>query len=498
MSLLAPAFLVGLLAIGLPWWLHRLSSDNPNKQRFSSLMFLEPGEPRRVLAKKVQYLLLLALRIGVLVLLVLAFTEPAIWRTPQAGNTDGARLHLIVLDGSASMGYGDRWDRARAAANDVLDSMSGDDRGQIVLAGRLFAVLGPATGDVAALRQTLNTAEPGVFRLEYGQLMRSIDGLLRTAELPVVLDLVTDVQVSGLPARFGELAPRRPAEIVLHDVTDGAAENWTIDSFAASALTGELTASVRSFAPDAVTRTLALTQNGRTVAEQTVEVPAGGRAQATFAALELASGANRVEVALEPADDLTRDDRRYLSVKRPEPREVLIVAPDTEGRAALFTSAALETLTTLALTADVRTSALGDPPLDRLQLRRRDRPRLARWRANDRATGLCRKRRPRLPGRGPTLERPHDVADHGPTPAHESADGAAGKRGDRRGRCQPSRAARSRGAAGRELLPLHQRRTRYRGSCPDASRGRYAPAARAGDGRRPRAALHIVARSRVE
>ncbi len=326
-------------------------------------MFLEPGEPRRVLAKKVQYLLLLALRIGVLVLLVLAFTEPAIWRTPQAGNTDGARLHLIVLDGSASMGYGDRWDRARAAANDVLDSMSGDDRGQIVLAGRLFAVLGPATGDVAALRQTLNTAEPGVFRLEYGQLMRSIDGLLRTAELPVVLDLVTDVQVSGLPARFGELAPRRPAEIVLHDVTDGAAENWTIDSFAASALTGELTASVRSFAPDAVTRTLTLTQNGRAVAEQTVEVPAGGRAQATFAALELASGANRVEVALEPADDLTRDDRRYLSVKRPEPRAVLIVAPDAEGRAALFTSAALETLTTLALTADVRTTALGDPPL---------------------------------------------------------------------------------------------------------------------------------------
>ena len=117
MSLLAPAFLLGLLAIGLPWWLHRLSSDNPNKQKFSSLMFLEPGEPRRVLAKKVQYLLLLALRIGVLALLALAFTEPAIWRSPQAaGDADGARQHLIVLDGSASMNYGDRWDSARAAA----------------------------------------------------------------------------------------------------------------------------------------------------------------------------------------------------------------------------------------------------------------------------------------------------------------------------------------------------------------------------------------------
>jgi hypothetical protein len=364
MSLLAPAFLVGLLAIGLPWWLHRLSSDNPNKQKFSSLMFLEPGEPRRVLAKKVQYLLLLALRIGVLVLLALAFTEPAIWRAPAAGgDADGARMHLIVLDGSASMGYGGRWEQARAAANDVLDELGTEDRAQIVLAGRQFEVLGPPTADVAALRQTLNTAEPGVFRLEYGQLMRSIDGLVRTAELPVVIDLVTDAQATALPTRFGELAPRRPAEIVIHDVTDGAAENWTIDSFGASALTGELTASVRSFAPDTVTRTVTLTQNGRTVGEETVEVPADGRAEVAFPALDLASGSNRVEVALSPDDDLEGDDRRYLAIKRPEPRKVLVVAENVEGLGPLFTSAALETLTTLALTADVRTSPLGDPPL---------------------------------------------------------------------------------------------------------------------------------------
>jgi hypothetical protein len=306
----------------------------------------------------------LALRIGVLALLALAFTEPAIWRSPQAGgDADGARLHLIVLDGSASMDYGDRWDRARAAANDVLDDLGAEDRGQIVLAGRVFEVLGPATGDVAALRQTLNTAEPGVFRLEYGQLMRSIDALLRTAELPVVLDLVTDVQATGLPTRFGELAPRRPAEIAIHDIAGGAAENWTVDSFGASALTGELSASVRSFADEAATRTVTLTQNGRTVGEQTVEVPAQGRADVTFPALELASGSNRVEVALSPADDLASDDHRYLAIKRPEPRKVLVIAQDPAGVGPLFVSSAFETLTTLALTPEVRTTPLGDPPL---------------------------------------------------------------------------------------------------------------------------------------
>jgi hypothetical protein len=364
MSLLAPLFLAGLLAIGLPLWLHRLSSDNPNKQRFSSLMFLEPGEPRRVLAKKLQYLLLLALRIAVLVLLALAFAQPAIWRAPSAADAEGARLHLIVLDGSASMQYDDRWERARDAANDVLDELGGEDRAQLVLAGRIFEVLGAATSDAAALRQTLNTVEPGVFRIDYGQVMRSIDGLLRTAELPVVIDLVTDAQNSSLPTRFGELAPRRPAEIVVHDVAANGADNWAVDSFGASALTGELTASVRSFAAEPATKTLTLTQNGRTVGEQTVEVPAGGRAQATFAALELSSGPNRVQVAVAPEDNLAADDRRFLSLQRPEPRNVLVVTADPRGRGALYTAAALETVAALALKAETKTPGdMGSRPL---------------------------------------------------------------------------------------------------------------------------------------
>src|SRR5690606_8476595 len=122
MTLLAPLFLAGLLAIGLPLWLHRLSSDNPNKQRFSSLMFLEPGEPRRVLAKKLQYLLLLAFRIALLVLLALAFAEPALFRSPAAAaGGDGAELHGVVLDRSASMACQHTCAAAAGAALRALD-----------------------------------------------------------------------------------------------------------------------------------------------------------------------------------------------------------------------------------------------------------------------------------------------------------------------------------------------------------------------------------------
>jgi len=364
MSLIAPAFLFGLLAIGLPLWLHRLSSDNPNKQKFSSSMFLEPGEPRRVLAKKLQYLLLLALRVAVLVLLALAFAQPSLWRKPQAAAAGGARLHLIVLDGSASMGDDGRWERALAAARGVVDSLHGDDRGQVVVAGRQFEVLGAATADASVLRQALNTVQAGVFRLDYGQLMRSIDALLRGAELPVVIDLVTDVQQSSLPTRFGELAPRRAAEVAIHDVSGGKADNWTIDSFGGSALTGELEASVRSFAAADAHKSVRLTLNGKTIEEKPVDIPAGGLAQARFKALELASGPNRVTVSLEPGDDLKADDQRYLVLKRPQPRSVLLVSADQRGKGALFLSSALGTLATLGLVPETRVpSKLTERPL---------------------------------------------------------------------------------------------------------------------------------------
>lgn len=365
MSLLAPAFLLGLLSIGLPLWLHRLSSDNPNKQRFSSLMFLEPGEPRRVLAKKLQYLLLLACRLAVLALLALTFAQPTWWRTLGAAAAgEDAQLHLIVLDRSASMDHGGRWDRALDAARDVVGALRAEDRGQVVLAGRTVEVLGEPTADQALLRQALSTAQPGVFRVDYGQLTQALDGLIRTASLPVVLDFVTDVQQTSLPTRFADLAPRRPAEIRIHDVGGGRADNWALDSFGGSALTGELEASVRSFAGSDARKTLRLALNGETIDEQTVSIPAGGRAQTSFAPLELKAGGNRVTVTLSPGDDLAADDQRFLSLRRPEPRSVLVVANDVQGRGALYTTSALGTLKTLGLTPQTTTPArLTERPL---------------------------------------------------------------------------------------------------------------------------------------
>lgn len=365
MTLLAPIFLAGLLAIGLPLWLHRLSSENPNRRPFSSLMFLEPGEPQRVLAKNLQYLLLLALRIALLVLLVLAFVDPAFWRSPTLASGSGARLHIVVLDTSASMTAGERWDDAVDEARDVIDSLPVADRAQIVAAGRTIELVTGPTLDRAELRQALTTVEPGVFHVNFGQLTRSLEGLLRGAEWPPVLHFVTDAQASGLPTRFAELAPTTPVEIVVHRVGPDTERNWAVESLSGSAVTGELAASLRSFADTDAVKQVSLELNGDVVARETVDLGAGERATVSFPPLTLASGSNRVTAVIEPHDALRADDERILALKRPVPRPVLLVSGDLRGNDTLFVAEALESLQALALRVErVQPADLAERELD--------------------------------------------------------------------------------------------------------------------------------------
>ena len=344
MTLLAPAFLLGLLAIGVPIWLHRLSSENPNRQAFSSVMFLEPGEPRRVLAKKLQYLLLFALRVGVLVLLALLFAGLALEGRVQNLVAETARLHVIVMDLSASMGHGDRWNRAQDLADTVIDGLESADVAQVVTAGRVIEVVAEPSLDRGAIRRAVGTVEPGPFRVDYGQLISSMDSLVRSSELPVVVHIITDAQQTALPTRFADLAPRTPLELVLHDASVSEEDNWAVDGLAWSAVSGDFVATLHGYAAEDAERTVALRLNGTQVATQNIAVAAGETAQIRFEGLELAAGANRVVAGLAPGDDLSIDDERYLVVKRPTPRPILLVSGDSRGRAELFLSSALGTL----------------------------------------------------------------------------------------------------------------------------------------------------------
>jgi hypothetical protein len=365
MSFLAPAFIAGLLAIAIPLWLHRLSAENPNRRPFSSVMFLEAGEPQRVLAKQVQYLVLLAARIGIIALLVLAFLQPAIWRNPAAGAIGEQRLHVIVVDTSASMAAGDRWDDAIDTTVDLIDSVPVSDPVQVIAAGRVLEIVTGSTLDKNVARQRVLSLEPGIFHVDFGQLTRALDGVLRTAELPTILHFVTDAQSSALPTRFSDLAPTEPVEIEVHAVS-GVEPNWSVTNLFGSALTGELAATVASHAAASAGKTLALELDGVRVDEQRVMLEPGEQVVVEFAPLTLQPGANRVQVVMTPRDGLAGDDVRMLALNRPVPHPVLVVSGDLTGTAdTRFLTDAMSVLQGLALDpTTVGSSELGEQDFD--------------------------------------------------------------------------------------------------------------------------------------
>ena len=106
MGFLAPGFLFGALAVGLPLYLHLLRRNTSKPLPFSSLMFFELRPPSATQRRRLRYWLLLALRLALLLLLALAFAEPYVSRLVAGGAGD--KLLLLVVDNSFSMRAGTR------------------------------------------------------------------------------------------------------------------------------------------------------------------------------------------------------------------------------------------------------------------------------------------------------------------------------------------------------------------------------------------------------
>src|SRR5690606_34438066 len=163
---LAPLFLLGLLAIGMPIWLHRVARANPVRYPFPSLMLLEPSQTERTAHRTLRYWLLLLLRILLIAALTLAFAGP-LWRKDDdnvlAAST---RLHAIVLDASLSMQYGERWRDAIDAVESVLARLRTSDQVMLVRASgrRMDIVQEPLDRKSVVEGQRVERRGPGARR----------------------------------------------------------------------------------------------------------------------------------------------------------------------------------------------------------------------------------------------------------------------------------------------------------------------------------------------
>ncbi len=355
--LLAPAFLLGLFAIGVPLWLHRFARETRMREPFSSLMLLEASQTVRSREHTLRYLLLLALRIALLALLVLAFTEPVIpWRAPPLLREDRT-LHVIVLDTSLSMHAGQRWQRAIAQARASVDSLRAGDQAMLVTAdSRVRVVHAPIDADAAGeLRTALTTLRPGFGRLDYGMLMTGAKAWSRTQHALTTLHVITDLQQSASPLRFADLEPPAGMRLELIDVGGAKTRNLYIAAVGPSEQDANtLDVRVRGDAPGE-RRDVILSIDGTDRGRKRITATESTDARVAFAGLELGAGEHRATVTLDPNDALPQDDRYYAVLDRKQPR-ALVIGANSAGDDVAYFAAAVGALTNPRLAVE-RTGA---------------------------------------------------------------------------------------------------------------------------------------------
>lgn len=158
MGFLAPWFLAGLAALGVPVFVHLLRKHVVVPRPVSSLMFFERGIQSSTRHRKLKHLLLFALRFALVLLVVLAFANPFVRRASADANS---RLLLIVLDRSFSMKAGTRFEDAKRQALMTLAARPPGEKAQIVALGGEVELLTQPIADDAQLRAALESIEPG-------------------------------------------------------------------------------------------------------------------------------------------------------------------------------------------------------------------------------------------------------------------------------------------------------------------------------------------------
>jgi Aerotolerance regulator N-terminal/von Willebrand factor type A domain len=351
MGFLAPWFLGGLAALGVPVFVHLLRRHVTTPRPVSSLMFFERGTQSSTRHRRLRYLLLFALRSALVFLVVLAFADPFVKRPAADAN---GHLHLIVLDRSFSMRAGTRFAAAKQQALETLAAKPHGDKAQVIALGGQIEMLTQPIEDAGQLRAALESIEAGDGHANFGELGRTIRTLAETERGPIDLHLFSDMQRSAMPTNFADMVLPSNVTLLLHPVPqDASMPNWTVESVDAPAELSDpkdpkhsrLRAVIAGFDTAAASKRVSLSINGKTIATKKIDVPAAGRATVEFAPLDVGYGFNRCEVRVEGDDAFPADDGFVFAVRRSDPARVLFVHGAGDTRSANYFGAALESAT---------------------------------------------------------------------------------------------------------------------------------------------------------
>jgi hypothetical protein len=347
MRLLTPAFLAGLAALAIPLIIHLIRRERRDAVEFPSLMFLSRIPQPVVKRRRIRNWWLFALRCIALILLVGAFARPFVDRSAgDLAAAESAREVVILLDRSYSMGHGDNWARARAAAHAAVDALSPNDRASLVVFDAGARMVVQPTADRARLRSALDSTTVGAGVTKYTPALKMAQSVLAASVLgDREAVLISDFQRTGWDGAAGAQLPAgavlRPVHIAV-----GNSDNIVV--------TGVTLTRARISGRERITPVAHIANRGESATRVNVTLELDGRSAQS---LSVDVGAHETRgVGLQPVTlgdqaargtvrvgaDALMTDNEFHFVLEPDPGlRVLVVQPD--GRdASLYLRRALD------------------------------------------------------------------------------------------------------------------------------------------------------------
>ena len=360
MSFLSPFLLLGLGTIAVPILVHLIQRERKRVIEFPSLMFVQKIPYQSVRRRRIRHWALLLMRAAAIALIVAAFARPFLPARAAASlaAAGGSREVVILLDQSASMGYGDRWQRARDEAGRVIDSLGGADKATLVLFGRNAEENLRATSDKGRLQAAVRAASLTAGGTRFGPALKLAESILTRSTLQrKEAVLISDFQKTGWTGsedvHFSEGIGLTPVSVGTEAVTNIAVPSVT---FARSSFSNQervtVTAGVANkSATPATNIPVSLEIDGQVIETLTANVGANASASVSFSPFTLA--APTVHGVVKAGTDPMPADNTFDFIVAPSQSVSILVVDGGGTNSSFYLTKALAIGTTPAFNVEV-------------------------------------------------------------------------------------------------------------------------------------------------
>lgn len=318
-AFLSPLFLAGALAAAIPIVLHLLKREPEARVLFSAVHLLQHAPVEHSSRRRLRELLLLAMRIGALLLLAFAFARPFF----TSGVVGTGATTVVALDTSLSLSAPGQFERAQQLARQAIDRAPSGDLVAVVTFADGAQVASQPSGDRGAARAAVDSARAGAGGTSYRAALNAARDVMRGRGGTIVV--VTDLQETGWDAGDRAAIPDS-ARVEIADV-GAPPPNLAVT---AARVTGErVAATIRNAGPAPADVRVRLEVHesddpgrpARVAAETSVPVGAG---QSASVSLPLPAGRWASVNVVDPTG-AAGDNARYLVLDDASRPKVLIV-----------------------------------------------------------------------------------------------------------------------------------------------------------------------------